>query len=171
MEWVWIELIQITGLAGSPSCLPQSDLEKMGAIFSVLDSREPKAKDPVMRQFIWVWGSGWLLALALAPAGWAQAEVAALLPAGQPAIAPSLPAPPDIDRREARLSPYQRWQQQHAAAEIPSSGCGEVFYRLSQEAEQSPEGLPFPLQPDGIPLGEDSPFFLHPNGLRYRQSY
>ena len=127
-----------------------------------------------MRQFIWVWGSGWLLALALAGGGWAQTDpsrVAALLPAGQPAIALSLPAPPDIDQREARLSPYQRWQQQHAAAEIPFSRFGGVFYRLSQKAEQSPEGLPFPLQPAGIPLGEGSPFFLHANGLVYRVSY
>ncbi|MFS8813821.1 hypothetical protein ACVW0Q_000711 [Thermostichus sp. MS-CIW-21] len=124
-----------------------------------------------MQQFIWVWGSGWLLAMALARGGWAQAEVAALLPAGQPAISPSLPVPSNIDQREARLSPYQRWQQQHAAAEIPSSGFGEVFYRLAQKAEQSPEGLPFPLRPAGIPLGEGSPFFLHVNGLVYQLSY
>ena len=123
------------------------------------------------RNCIGFWGGGCFLALVFAQQGWAQAEMAALLPAGQPAIAPSLPAPLDIDRREAQLSPYQRWQQQHAAAEIPSSRCGGVFYRFSQKAEQSPGGLPFPLQPAGIPLGEGSPFFLHVNGLVYRLSY
>ncbi len=91
-------------------------------------------------------------------------RVAALLPADQPA----LPAPPDLDQREAQLSPYQRWQQQHAAAEIPFGG---IFYHLLQEAEQRPEELPFPLQPAGIPLGEGSPFFLRANGLVYRVSY
>ncbi|MFS8907565.1 hypothetical protein [Synechococcus sp. OH2] len=123
-----------------------------------------------MRQLIWVWGSGWLLALTLAGGGWAQTDpsrVAALLPADQPA----LPAPPGIDRREARLSPYQRWQQQHAAAEVPFCRFEGIFYRLSQKAEQRPEELPFPLQPAGIPLGEGSPFFLHANGLVYRVSY
>ncbi|MFS8885255.1 hypothetical protein [Synechococcus sp. H70.2] len=112
-----------------------------------------------MRQFIRVWGSGWLLALTLAGGGWAQMD---------PNRVAALPAPPDLDQREAQLSPYQRWQQQHAAAEIPFEG---IFYHLLQEAEQRPEGLPFPLQPAGIPLGEGSPFFLRANGLVYRVSY
>ncbi len=114
------------------------------------------------------------MVLALAGAAWAHPDpsrVVALLPTGQPAIATSLPEPPHIHQREAQLSPYQRWRQQHAASEIPSSRFGGVFYSLSQKAEQSPEGLPFPLRPDGIPLGEGSPFFLQVNGLVYRLSY
>ncbi len=127
------------------------------------------------RNCIGFWGGGCFLALVFAQQGWAQTDpcrVAVLLPAEQPeqsATPPSPPLPVGIDQRETQLSPYRHWQQQQAPP--PSGSFSSAFYRLSQRAEPSPEGLPFGLKPEGIPLGEGSPFFLHVNGLVYRLSY
>ena len=81
------------------------------------------------------------------------------------------------------VSPYQRWRQRYAPSDPLSSGLNSVPYRTAQQGsqriQQGTEGLPLgpatrqgeQLEQIGIRLGEDSPFFLHPSGLVYRQSY
>lgn len=81
------------------------------------------------------------------------------------------------------VSPYQRWRQRYAPSDPLSSGLNSVPYRPAQQGsqriQQGTEGLPLgpatrqgeQLEQIGIRLGEDSPFFLHPSGLVYRQPY
>jgi hypothetical protein len=115
------------------------------------------------RHFTGFWRISCLLAVAFGLRGWAYPEQVAALPLS------SLAASLDLSLEEAQLNPYQRWQQQHAPSAVPSAGSS--FYRLAQQAEQEAPKLPFPLKAEGIPLGQDSSFFLHPSGLVYRLSY
>ncbi|MEN9232332.1 MAG: hypothetical protein Q6L68_15650 [Thermostichus sp. DG02_5_bins_236] len=71
-------------------------------------------------------------------------------------------------------SPYQHWQQVHAP-QPGSGGLREATYSPIQQGsdwiEELLEDLPFQLEQGGISLGQNSPFFLRPDGLVYRQSY
>ena len=73
------------------------------------------------------------------------------------------------------FSSVQRKCIRYAPSDPLSSGLNSVPYRTAQQGsqriQQGTERLPFWLEQSGIRLGEDSPFFLHPSGLVYRQSY
>ncbi|MGY2711768.1 hypothetical protein [Thermostichus sp. MS-CIW-28] len=143
-----------------------------------------------MRRAIFFCWSGCLLALFFAPGAWAQAEpcpAVALLPSSLQLSEVSAPASAlsttQMDKAGIQVSPYQRWRQRYAPSDPLSSGLGSVPYRPAQQGsqriQQGTEGLPLgpatrqgeQLEQIGIRLGEDSPFFLHPSGLVYRQSY
>ncbi|MGY4613735.1 hypothetical protein [Thermostichus sp. OS-CIW-38] len=122
------------------------------------------------------------LALFFAPGAWAQAEpcpAVALLPSSLQLSEVSAPASAlsttQMDKAGIQVSPYQRWRQRYAPSDPFSSGLNNVPYRPAQQGsqriQQGTERLPFWLEQSGIRLGEDSPFFLHPDGLVYRQSY
>lgn len=86
-----------------------------------------------------------------------------------------------MDKAGIQISPYQRWRQRYAPSDPLSSGLNNITHRPAQQGshQQGIEGLPLGpatrqgerLEQVGIRLGEDSPFFLHPSGLVYRQSY
>lgn len=135
-----------------------------------------------MRRAIFFCWSGCLLALFFAPGAWAQAEpcpVVVLSPSSLQLSEVSAPASAlsttQMDKAGIQVSPYQRWRQRYAPSDPLSSGLGSVPYRPAQQGsqriQQGTERLPFWLEQSGIRLGEDSPFFLHPDGLVYRQSY
>jgi hypothetical protein len=152
----------------------------------------------VRRAIFFCW-SGCLLALFFAPGAWAQAEpcpVVVLSPSSQLQLSESstlastlstaqkvLHTATALDKAEViatqhfpePVSPYQRWRQRYAPSDPFSSGLNNVPYRPAQQGsqriQQGTERLPFWLEQSGIRLGEDSPFFLHPSGLVYRQSY
>lgn len=122
------------------------------------------------------------LAWVFAPGAWAQAEpcpAVALLPSSLQLSEVSAPASAlsttQMDKAGIQVSPYQRWRQRYAPSDPFSSGLNNVPYRPAQQGsqriQQGTERLPFWLEQSGIRLGEDSPFFLHPDGLVYRQSY
>ncbi|MEN9222341.1 MAG: hypothetical protein Q6M04_07880 [Thermostichus sp. BF3_bins_97] len=71
-------------------------------------------------------------------------------------------------------SPYQHWRQEYAPqseAENFSHATYSPTRRGSHWIEELLEDLPFQLEQGGISLGDNSPFFLHPNGLVYQHSY
>lgn len=139
------------------------------------------------------------LAWVFAPRAWAQAEpcpVVVLSPSSQLQLSESstlastlstaqkvLHTATALDKAEViatqhfrePVSPYQRWRQRYAPSDPFFSGLNNVPYRPAQQGsqriQQGTERLPFWLEQIGIRLGEDSPFFLHPSGLVYRQSY
>ncbi|MFQ3584011.1 MAG: hypothetical protein SNJ85_03630 [Cyanobacteriota bacterium] len=131
-----------------------------------------------------------ILGLTLAQGAWGQPQQGSLFfqnPNGKSLSGHAFPYPVASARGSSRLepttipsitptpsSPYQHWQQIHAP-QPGARGLWEATYSPTQQGsdwiEELLEDLPFELEQGGISLGQNSPFFLRPDGLVYRRSY
>ncbi|MCF2970418.1 hypothetical protein L1047_04305 [Synechococcus sp. Nb3U1] len=131
-----------------------------------------------------------ILGLTLAQGVWGQTQYGSLFfqnPNGKAPSVHAFPYPVATARGSSRLeptsiasmaptpsSPYQHWQQVHAP-QPRAGGLQEAIYSPTRQGsnwiEALLEDLPFELEQGGISLGQNSPFFLRPDGLVYRRSY
>ncbi|MEN9202456.1 MAG: hypothetical protein Q6J46_00815 [Thermostichus sp. DG02_2_bins_29] len=129
-----------------------------------------------------------IFGLTLAQGAWGQVQYSLLFFSdGEGAGIHAFPSSRAVAQRASRLqptsiasmsapvsSPYQRWQQIRAS-QSESRELPETLYRFSRQGsdwmEELLEDLPFRLEQGGISLGQNSPFFLRPDGLGYRQFY
>lgn len=131
-----------------------------------------------------------ILGLTLAQGAWGQTQQGSLLqqsPHGKGSSSNAFPASVAAAQGSSRLeppsiasmtptpsNPYQHWQQIHAP-QPEFGGLREATYSPTRQGsswlEELLEELPFELEQGGISLGHNSPFFLRPDGLVYRQSY
>jgi hypothetical protein len=131
----------------------------------------------------------YIFGLTLAQGAWGQTQDSLFFqnPNGKGSSGHAFPYPVAAARGSSRLepasvtsitptpsSPYQHWQQVHAP-QPGSGGLQEATYSPTRQGshwiEELLEELPFELEQGGISLGQNSPFFLRPDGLVYRRSY
>jgi hypothetical protein len=123
-----------------------------------------------------------LLTLAFARGAWGQTEPRPLgssthaFPYPVAAVRPSSRLEPASITSKAATqgSPYQQWRQVYAP-QSGSANFSDAIYSPTRQGshwiEEILEELPFQVEQGGISLGDNSPFFLHPNGLVYQRSY